>query len=109
MDRELAKRNEQMKIIVKADPDLADIIPGYIENRRRDLTIIKEALEKGDYDAIRVAGHQMRGSGAGYGFDALTDIGSDLEQAAKEKDRARIFSALESLADYIERVEVVYE
>ena len=28
--------------------------------------------DAGDYDAIRIMGHNMKGSGAGYGFDAIT-------------------------------------
>lgn len=97
------------KIVVKADIDLADIIPGYLEHRIRDIGLIKEALETGDFEAIRVAGHQMRGSGSGYGFDAITEIGLLLEEGGRGTDRGKVAAALERLVDYIAIVEVVYE
>lgn len=98
-----------LKVVIKADPELADIIPGYLEHRRKDIGIIKEALSSADYEAIRVAGHQMRGSGSGYGFDAITEIGRLLEEGAKGSDRGQIATALERLVEYISLVEVVYE
>lgn len=51
----------------------------------------------------------MRGSGSGYGFDAITEIGLLLEEGVRETDRRKVSAALERLVDYIAMVEVVYE
>ena len=40
------------KIIAHVDPDLRDLIPGYLENRLRDLTTIKNALKAADFAKI---------------------------------------------------------
>jgi len=50
----------------------------------------------------------MKGCGGGYGFDEITDIGMQIEQAAKEKNTAKIRTQLEILSRYLDGVEVVY-
>ena len=97
------------KIVVHVDAELEDLIPGFLENRQEDIRSIEEALEKGDYETIRTLGHSMKGSGGGYGFDAITDIGKSLEDAAKEKNTGEIRKRVGELLHYLERVEVVYE
>jgi len=101
-----SKQNE--KIIVHVDEDIADLIPGFLKNRRRDVETLKEALQNNDYESIQILGHSMKGVGGGYGFDAITDIGMSLEQAAKEKETREIRKQAEALSNYLERVEMRY-
>ena len=68
---------------VYADSDLMEIIPDFLDNRRDDVTTIDGAVGESDFETIRVLGHDMKGSGGGYGFDGITDIGHALEQAAR--------------------------
>ena len=95
------------KILVKVDPDLEDLIPGFLDNRRKDIAAIQEAVGRGDFETVRVLGHSMKGAGGGYGFDAITDLGAALEQAAKSKNTDAIRLSVGDLADYLGRVEVV--
>ena len=67
------------KMVVQVDPELEDLIPGYLENRHSDVQSILAALERGDCETIRVLAHSMKGSGGGYGFDAITDISGDID------------------------------
>ena len=97
------------KIIVYADPDIGEIIPGFLENRNSDIDKYLKALEQNDFETIRILGHSMKGSGAGYGFDVLTDIGSSIEKAAKKEEGPEIEALVEELKDYLERLEVKYE
>jgi HPt (histidine-containing phosphotransfer) domain-containing protein len=97
------------KIVVRVDRDLEDLIPGYIENRYKDVKSIINYLENNDYEAIRILGHSMKGSGGGYGFDKITEIGKLIEQAAKDKDREEIERQTEYLSWYIKEVEITYE
>jgi two-component system sensor histidine kinase/response regulator len=94
---------------VQIPRDLEEMIPEYLSNRRNDVRTISEALERNDIDAIRVIGHGMRGSGAGYGFSRITEIGGDLERAANETNLVEIRNLKRVLADYVERVEVAYK
>ena len=97
------------KIIIQVDSDLEDLIPGFLENRQRDITSIFEALGRNDYDFIAKAGHTMKGVGGGYGFDAITDIGGAIEQAAKQKDPVKTKHCLDELSSYLQRIEIVFE
>ncbi len=79
----------------RVDADLAELIPGYLANRRRDVEAIAVALEHADYENVRHLGHNMKGSGAGYGFDRISEIGASLEQAAvgRELEQIRLCAA----------------
>lgn len=97
------------KIIVRVDPELADLIPGYLLNRENDIATIADALEKKDLDTIRIIGHSMKGSGGGYGFESITDIGMLLEKAAKDGNDESIRLQVKRLQDYLLQIEIVYE
>ncbi|MEK9628516.1 MAG: Hpt domain-containing protein [Nitrospinota bacterium] len=96
------------KIIAYVDPDLRELIPGYLENRRKDIKAINEALKNSDLKAIRTLGHSMKGSGGGYGFMPISQIGAAIELAAKEKAPDRIQNHLDELKSYLNNVSVVY-
>jgi len=96
------------KIIVQCDPDLEDLIPGYMSNRDKDIIAMRECLTSGNFEKIRTIGHSMKGSGGGYGFDAITDFGDRIENAALASESNKIDQVVRELEDYVHRVEVVY-
>jgi HPt (histidine-containing phosphotransfer) domain-containing protein len=96
------------KIIAHVDSDLADLIPGYLANRKKDITAISDALEKKDMDTVRIIGHSMKGSGGGYGFETITDIGMLIEKGAKENRDEDIRLQVKRLEDYLRHVEIIY-
>ncbi len=97
------------KIIVHVDPDLEDLIPDFLERRQDDLQTIRNALGKNDFEAIRALAHTMKGVGGGYGFDEITTVSRAIEQAAEAKDEPGVKKGLDELADYLARVEVLYD
>ena len=97
------------KTRIRIDKDLAEIVPGYLENRRKDLVTIETALSAGDYATITTIGHRIRGTGSGYGFDWLSIVGATLETAGKAADIAVIQKSLADIRDYLDRIEVFYE
>jgi len=100
---------QEDKIVVHVDAALQELIPGYLANRHGAIHAMREALEQRDYETIRIVGHSMRGSGGGYGFDTITEIGSALEQAASGRDPDEIHRWMGELLTYLERVQVVYD
>ena len=96
-------------IVVRVDRELQDLIPGYLGNRREDLHLIASYIDAGEYEKIRVLGHKMKGSGGGYGFDGITEIGMRMEAAAQAKDLQALGALAKELSRYLERVEVVVE
>jgi len=97
------------KIRIRVDADLQDLVPGYLENRESDLLIYQQALEKGDFDSIAVLGHSMKGSGGGYGFNDLSQIGRTIEKAAKSKDKESVRKSIIDLTAYLKKLEIVYD
>lgn len=95
------------RIPVVIDPDLADLVPGFLNNRRRDVEKLRALLETGNFTDIRMIGHSMKGAGGGYGFDPITDIGAAIERAALAADSVTIEQGIAQLADYLSRIDVV--
>ncbi|MFA5181776.1 MAG: Hpt domain-containing protein [Syntrophales bacterium] len=104
-----ANDNHEERIVVSVDEDLQDLIPGYLENRLKDIAAIQASLAQGDYEAIRSLGHKMKGSGGGYGFDEITNIGQAMEEAAKTGNKEEIVRQAEALKTYLEQVDIVYQ
>ena len=97
------------RVVVYVDPDLEDLIPMFLENRRRDIDDIKRLLREGNMGEIRRLGHSMKGSGGGYGFGEISEIGRDMEEAAKDGNMEEIEKLNNRLAEYLSVVEVVVQ
>ena len=101
-------REPAARIQVRARPGLEDLIPGYLSNRRQDLMALAEAHGAHNLSAVKVIGHGMKGSGAGYGFPEITELGAALERCATAADVAGIEQKIADLTDYLARLEVAY-
>jgi len=51
----------------------------------------------------------MKGSGGGYGFDYLTELGSQIEKAAELKNKHKIKKLITELENYLAKIEIIYE
>jgi HPt (histidine-containing phosphotransfer) domain-containing protein len=96
------------RIKVEIEKDLTEIIPDFLNNRRMDIDIIDKSLESGDFEAIGRVGHKMKGSGGGYGFERITEIGAGIEVFAKNKNIDKIKELSLELSDYLEAIDVVF-
>ena len=101
-------RNAEDVITVFIDPGLKEIVPGFLENRQRDMQALETALQQNNLAQIRMIGHRMKGDGGGYGFDAISMMGDALEQAAAREDRDAIRRHTAELIEFLARVTVVY-
>ena len=94
------------KIIVEIDPEISELIPDFLQHKRDDLSLLIGALERGDFDALRSIGHRMKGEGAGFGFQAMSDIGLVLEEAGRTRDLKLAQEQVWALSRYLDQVEV---
>jgi len=94
------------KILLRAEPSVKELLPGFLENRRRDLERLREALHAGDLAAIRDLGQNIRAFSRVYGIDELTELGEAIRSAAEESSTLRIVDLQGRLADYLSRVEL---
>ncbi len=96
------------KIIVQVDPDLEDLIPGFLENRNSDVEKLRSALDDNDFENLRSIGHSIKGVGGGYGFDLMSELGADIEFAAKESNADEIREKINQLDNYLKCVKIEY-
>jgi CheY-like chemotaxis protein len=94
------------QVHVSVEDWLKPVVGGYIEKRRADVVKLRDALERGDYATIRTLGHQMAGTGGGYGFERITEIGNTLEESAIANDTKRIRAGIVDLDHYLAAVRV---
>jgi len=80
---------------------MADLVPGFLDERRRDVVAISAAVEHGDLETVRILGRSMKGSGGGYGFDLITRIGAALEEAATQGHTGEIRGRNAQLQRYL--------
>ncbi len=97
------------KIFLKIDRDIEELVPGYLKNRRLDIDKISEAIDKEDFDTVRVLGHAMKGNGKSYGFEEISNIGLTIENSGIQKQPEIIRNSLEKLLDYLNRLHITYE
>ena len=97
------------KLTVTVAKDLADLIPVFFQNRQKELATLRAALAAGDFEQMRQLGHRMKGVGNSYGFAAISDIGKQVEDGAMAADKAGIAACIGEYADYLSKVQVVYE
>ena len=86
------------------DPLIADLVPGYMDARRAELVDLREHIRTCDLEKLAGIGHQLKGSGAGYGFPELTRLGGLIEDAANDQDLGAAAKAVRDLARYLRDV-----
>ena len=86
----------------RAAKRLAEQTPAYLENCRRDVIVMLAALDRADFDAVIILGHNLRGSGGGFGLQAITDIGCGIELSATEADDEATRRWLDELSSYLD-------
>ncbi len=65
------------------DPDIQEILVEFCQRLPDTICRLQQAFELRDLAAIQRIAHQMKGAGAGYGFESLSEIGAELESVAK--------------------------
>lgn len=96
------------KLIIQVDRDLEDLMPLFMDTRKRDMEGLAKGLASNDFAALRVIGHGMKGSGGAFGFQFITDLGDIIEASALKNDAITIAQQFALLRDYLARVEVQY-
>ena len=100
--------NNYPEIVVPVDAAIQDIIPDFLRHRGENVASIRDALEAGDFDAVRQIGHDIEGSGGAFGFDFMAEIGRCLSQAPSDTAPAQVRGLADELASYLARLRIVY-
>jgi HPt (histidine-containing phosphotransfer) domain-containing protein len=96
------------RILVHPPEDLPyQVVATYLDNCRKGVQSLKDAIERSDYDFAGTYGHRLKGSGGAYGFPLLTETGASIEQAARARNDADLRTWAAALEEHLESVEVV--
>jgi CheY-like chemotaxis protein len=82
---------------VRVPEELREIAPGYLHEQRKAASEMLSLLEKGDWERIESWGHELKGTGAAFGFPALSRLGAQLETAAQASQSGAVRGSLEEL------------
>ncbi len=90
--------------LVREDPSYADIVVQFVGGLSNRLKTMEDAIRAADFEALRVAAHQLKGSGGGYGYPILTEQAAKLEKQAQSHaigDCADLFAELSEICERV--------
>jgi HPt (histidine-containing phosphotransfer) domain-containing protein len=93
-------------IIIAPDSVAGRLLPAFLDRRVKDLALIDEELARNGFRVIERIGHNWKGIGRSYGFDAVSVVGAAIERAARQHDAAEIRRQAAALAEYLRRVRI---
>jgi two-component system sensor histidine kinase/response regulator len=94
-------------IRIEMPPGLEDIVPRYLASRRKEVPEMVALLATLDFASLATRGHDLKGTGGGYGFPELTRLGAALERFAKQKDCGALGTQITELGNYLNQVQLI--
>ena len=85
---------------------ISSLIPKYLDICRREVSELAGLLEQGELEEVQRRGHNLKGSGAAYGFVEASRLGGLLEEAVEGHDLEQVAVLCNSLGAYFDTVEV---
>ena len=92
--------------LLRDDPSFADIVLQFVDGLGDRLAKMEEAIAAADFEALRRVAHQLKGSGGGYGYPALSEQAADLEKRARARVLDECAEALDDLRKLCDRLVV---
>jgi signal transduction histidine kinase/DNA-binding response OmpR family regulator len=89
------------------DPDIIDLIPNFIAERKKDVERIRKFIKDKKTLEIQTISHQMKGCGEGYGFKEISVFGREIENAIRDENYRKVLHLTDLLESYL--LELEYE
>ena len=90
------------------DEDMRHLVPPFLEKRMEEIAEVRNSIALGDGEAVRRAGHRMRGSFGLYGFHEAAAICGEMEELAQANQLADARKRLSTLSVYLDEIDVHY-
>jgi HPt (histidine-containing phosphotransfer) domain-containing protein len=97
------------KKLFKISAELQEIMPGYLQNRVKDIVTLEAAVAKCDFHTLNTIGHKIKGTAGGYGLDPLSSIGAEIEVAGKTQDLALGQTKVGEMKAFLENLEIEFD
>ncbi|MGP0073010.1 MAG: ATP-binding protein [Bryobacteraceae bacterium] len=86
---------------IAVSEQVAALVPQYLASKAKQIEEARASLDSRDFGPIRRFGHNLKGTGRGYGFPPMEEMGKEIERAAAEADASRIASQLDALHQFV--------
>jgi PAS domain S-box-containing protein len=93
--------------VVRVDPEVAPIVPQFLEHCGLDLGRLRAAHAAQDWVMAAHVGHAMKGAALTMGFDRVAELSNEIVHAGHAGAGDRIATAIEALDQHLRRVSVM--
>jgi len=91
---------------ITIDPDLADLVPRYLESCRRGAQNAAQDIQAGNWDDVFRFGHGIKGAAPSYGFRELGKLGRELEEAATARNADGVTTAADRILRHLQGIRI---
>lgn len=84
--------------------DIRELAPSFLNGRKAEVRMIRDLLLASKFGEIQTIGHNLKGTGASFGFSAITLMGDRLESAAKREDKDEVLVVCQQLERFLDSV-----
>ncbi len=88
---------------------LADLMPSFMANRRKELDELEQAFAKGHLDKLLKLATKIEGFGGSQGFPPIKEFGTELREAAIRADYDALAAYILLYRQYLDRVRLRVE
>ena len=82
--------------------NIQEYLPQFFENRKKDCSKARAALNKNNFDDVTRVGHAIKGVARPFGFPELETMGLKLEEAGIQKDHNSCLRIVENIEKLVE-------
>lgn len=98
---------EPIYSIFQDDEDFRELLGEFVSSARERRSLLEGYYAQGQIGTLRVHAHQLKGAGGGYGFEGLSVLAEELEDACKapQPDLDEIGPLLDDVVSYLSRIQ----
>ena len=93
-----------MEATACVSPQIIDLVPRFLSNRRQDVERLHTALREEDFSALQERSEQMCALGRPYGFEPITKLGYQLREACAQRNLAMAAEVIYRYEFYLSRL-----
>lgn len=90
--------------VLEREPELSDLVEKYCHKLPGMVEQFKQSLREGDRDGLQKLSHNLKGTGGGMGFPALTDVAVAIETRLRQQDLNGIDALVGELENIVQRI-----
>ena len=96
-----------MDLTAYVPQNIIDLLSAFLPNRRAEVGLLRQALEKDDWPCLQHIAERMYALGNPYGFRQITTFGRFMREACAKKDRPAFQALIRDYESYLSKVTIV--